>query len=120
MTIRIALRNLLHDRVRLAVTLIGVIFAVVLIAVQGGLFVGFTRTTSCVIENTEAEVWVASRGVRNFDVTHPLPGHKFHQIDRDRLGPRPVPEECLGTFLGQPGQRRCLEGGLRPLVQVLA
>ena len=43
MIIRIALRNLLHDRVRLAVTLTGVVFAVVLIAVQGGLFVGFTR-----------------------------------------------------------------------------
>lgn len=80
MTIRIALRNLLHDRVRLAVTLVGVIFAVVLIAVQGGLFVGFTRATSCVIDNTEAEIWVASKGVRNFDVTHPLPDFKFHQI----------------------------------------
>jgi len=80
MIIRIALRNLLHDRVRLAVTLTGVVFAVVLIAVQGGLFVGFTRATSSIIENTEAEIWAASRGVRNFDVTHPLPGHKFHQI----------------------------------------
>ena len=80
MIIRIALRNLLHDPVRLAVTLTGVVFAVVLIAVQGGLFVGFTRATSCVIENTEAEVWVASRGVRNFDVTHPLPDQKFHQV----------------------------------------
>jgi len=80
MTIRIALRNLLHDRVRLAVTLTGVVFAVVLIAVQSGLFVGFTRATSCVIENTEAEVWVGSRGVRNFDVTYPLPARKFHQI----------------------------------------
>jgi putative ABC transport system permease protein len=82
MIIRIALRNLLHDRVRLAVTLVGVIFAVVLIAVQGGLFVGFTRATSCVIENTEAEIWVSSKGVRNFDVTHPLPDFKFHQILR--------------------------------------
>lgn len=80
MTIRIALRNLLHDRVRLAVTLTGVVFAVVLIAVQGGLFVGFTQATTCVIDNTEAEIWVASRGVRNFDVTHPLPPRKFHQI----------------------------------------
>lgn len=80
MTIRIALRNLLHDRVRLVVTLTGVIFSVVLIAVQGGLFVGFTQATTCVIDNTGAEVWVASRGVRNFDVTHPLPPRKFHQI----------------------------------------
>lgn len=80
MTIRIALRNLLHDRVRLAVTLVGVIFAVVLITVQGGLFVGFTQATSCVIDHTQAEVWVGSKGVRNFDVSHPLPDFKFHQI----------------------------------------
>ena len=74
------MRNLLHDRVRLAVTLTGVVFAVVLIAVQGGLFVGFTQATSCVIDNTDAALWVASRGVRNFDVAHPLPDYKFHQI----------------------------------------
>ena len=80
MIIRIALRNLLHDRVRLAVTLTGVVFAVVLIAVQGGLFVGFTQATSSIIENTEAEIWVASRGVRNFDVAHPMPAWKFHQV----------------------------------------
>jgi putative ABC transport system permease protein len=80
MTIRIALRNLLHDRVRLAVTLTGVVFAVVLISVQGGLFVGFTRATSCIIENTEAEIWVASKGVRNFDISQPMPEYKFHQI----------------------------------------
>jgi putative ABC transport system permease protein len=80
MTVRIALRNLLHDRIRLVVTLTGVIFAVVLIAVQSGLFVGFTTATSCVIENTEADVWVASRGVRNFDVTHPLRERKYHQV----------------------------------------
>jgi putative ABC transport system permease protein len=80
MTVRIALRNLLHDRIRLAVTITGVVFAVVLIAVQGGLFVGFTTATSCVIENTEADVWVASRGVRNFDVTHPLRERKYHQV----------------------------------------
>ena len=77
MTGLIAVRNLLHDRVRLAVTLTGVVFSVVLIAVQGGLFVGFTSATSCVIENTDAEVWVASRGVRNFDVTNPLKEAKY-------------------------------------------
>ncbi len=80
MTVRIALRNLVHDRIRLAVTLTGVIFAVVLIAVQSGLFVGFTTATSCVIENTEADVWVASKGVRNFDITHPLRERKYHQV----------------------------------------
>ncbi|GFK94924.1 putative ABC transporter permease [Fundidesulfovibrio magnetotacticus] len=79
MTLTIALRNLLHDKVRLAVTLTGVVFAVVLIAVQAGLFVGFTTATSTVIDNTRAQYWICARGMRNFDVTSPLPQKAFHQ-----------------------------------------
>jgi putative ABC transport system permease protein len=41
----LARRNLVHDRVRLVVTLTGIVFAVVLIVVELGLFVGFTVTT---------------------------------------------------------------------------
>ncbi|MBI4806108.1 MAG: FtsX-like permease family protein [Desulfovibrio sp.] len=79
MTLIIALRNLLHDKVRLVVTLTGVVFAVVLIAVQVGLFVGFTSATSAVIDNTEADIWVCARGMRNFDVTSPLPQKAYYQ-----------------------------------------
>jgi len=80
MTLTIAIRNLLHDRVRLAVTLTGVVFAVVLIAVQLGLFVGFTRATSCVIDNTDADIWIAAKGVRNFDVSSPMRERKLYQV----------------------------------------
>ena len=79
MTLVIAIRNLLHDKVRLIVTLTGVVFAVVLIAVQSGLFVGFTSATSTVIDNTEADIWVCARGMRNFDVTSPLSQKAFYQ-----------------------------------------
>jgi len=79
MTLIIALRNLLHDKVRLVVTLTGVVFAVVLIAVQAGLFVGFTSATSSVIDNTDADIWICARGMRNFDVTSPLPLKAYYQ-----------------------------------------
>ena len=39
----LARRNLFHDKVRLTVTLTGIVFAVVLIVVELGLFVGFTE-----------------------------------------------------------------------------
>src|SRR5213594_4012249 len=39
----LARRNLFHDRVRFAVTLTGIVFALVLIIIQFGLFLGFTR-----------------------------------------------------------------------------
>jgi putative ABC transport system permease protein len=45
----LALKNLVHDKVRLAVTLVGIIFSVVLSAIQLGLFVGFQRATSDII-----------------------------------------------------------------------
>jgi putative ABC transport system permease protein len=79
MTLIIAIRNLLHDKVRLVVTLTGVVFAVVLIAVQSGLFVGFTSATSTVIDHTDADIWICARGMRNFDVTSPLPLEAYYQ-----------------------------------------
>src|SRR5690349_8983946 len=39
----LALRNLFHDKIRLSVTVTGIVFAVVLIVIQFGLFVGFTQ-----------------------------------------------------------------------------
>ena len=45
----LARRNLFHDKIRLAVTLTGITFAVVLVVVELGLFLGFTTTTSGLI-----------------------------------------------------------------------
>jgi hypothetical protein len=46
----LAQRNLFHDNVRLTVTLTGIVFSVVLIVVQLGLFIGFTTATSNLID----------------------------------------------------------------------
>src|SRR5215475_3513349 len=59
----LARRNLFHDKVRLTVTLTGIVFAVVLIVVELGLFVGFTTTTSGLIDRSGADLWVTSRHV---------------------------------------------------------
>ena len=68
----LAVRNLFHDRVRLAVTLTGIIFAVVLVAVQIGLFIGFTTTTSNLIDHSGADLWVMSKGVKYIEVGVPF------------------------------------------------
>ena len=58
----LAWQNLIHDRVRLAVTLTGIMFAVILIVVEFGLFLGFTTTTSSLIDHSGADLWIiASR-----------------------------------------------------------
>ena len=75
----LALRNLLHDKVRLVVTLTGVIFAVVLVAVQVGLFIGFQTATSNVIDNSKADIWITSKGVGYIESGLPFSERKFYQ-----------------------------------------
>jgi putative ABC transport system permease protein len=72
----LARKNLLHDRVRLLVTLTGIVFAVVLSAIQLGLFVGFQRATSDVITFAGADLWVMSRGVTNLENAVPFSERK--------------------------------------------
>jgi putative ABC transport system permease protein len=74
----LARKNLLHDRVRLLVTLTGIVFAVVLSAVQLGLFVGFQRATSDVIRFAGADLWVMSRGVTHLENAVPFSERKAY------------------------------------------
>jgi putative ABC transport system permease protein len=76
----LARRNLMHDRVRLAVTLTGIVFAVVLIVVELGLFVGFTITTSNVIDNSGADLWVTSKHVPYIELGVPFSERKLYQV----------------------------------------
>ena len=78
----LARRNLFHDRVRLAVTLTGIVFSVVLAAIQLGLFVGFTRATSDLISHSGADVWVMSRGVGNLENAVAFPEQRQFQVMR--------------------------------------
>jgi putative ABC transport system permease protein len=73
----IARRNLFHDRVRLAVTLIGIVFSVVLASIQLGLFLGFTTATSDVIDQSGADFWVVSRGATHLESSVPFTEQEY-------------------------------------------
>jgi putative ABC transport system permease protein len=75
----LAVSNLLHDKVRFAVTVVGVVFAVVLVAVQIGLFIGFSTTTSNVIDHSQADLWIASQNVDHLEVGVPMAESKLYQ-----------------------------------------
>lgn len=68
----LAWRNLTHDRARFVVTLVGIIFAVVLIGLQIGLFLGFSDSATNVIRKTRADFWIAGKGTRNFEIAQPM------------------------------------------------
>jgi len=76
----LARRNLFHDRIRFAVTLTGIVFALVLIIIQFGLFLGFTTTTSNNIDHSKADLWIVFRGVGYFDTSRAFSERKFYQV----------------------------------------
>ncbi len=76
----LARRNLFHDRIRFAVTLTGIVFALVLIIVQFGLFLGFATTTSNNIDHSKADLWVVFHGVGYFDTSREFSERKYYQV----------------------------------------
>jgi putative ABC transport system permease protein len=76
----LAHRNLFRDKVRLAVTLTGIVFAVVLIIVQMGLFIGFTRTTSGLIDHSGADLWVVPKHMAYLEATAPFSERKLYRV----------------------------------------
>jgi putative ABC transport system permease protein len=76
----LARRNLFHDKVRFAVTLTGIAFALVLIIIQFGLFLGFTTTTSNNIDHSKADLWIVFHGVGYFDTGRTFSERKFYQV----------------------------------------
>ena len=67
MIFTLALRNLLHDRVRLTVTLVGILFSIVLVAVQLGLYLGSSRMITANIARSNADLFVTTYGAKSFE-----------------------------------------------------
>ena len=76
----LAQRNLMHDKVRLTVTLTGIVFAVVLIVVELGLFVGFTVTTSGIIDQSKVDLWIVSKGTPYIEQGSAFSERKLYQV----------------------------------------
>ena len=76
MIVKLAIRNLLHDRARFLVTLIGVLFAVVLLAVQLGLYLGARKMISGMVAHTTGDIWIAAYGANSFEQAPILTGRE--------------------------------------------
>jgi putative ABC transport system permease protein len=67
MILTLAFRNLFHDRVRLAVTLVGILFSIVLVAVQLGLYLGASNMITANIDHAKADLWITVYGAKSFE-----------------------------------------------------
>jgi putative ABC transport system permease protein len=63
----LASRNLFQDRLRFIATLIGIVFSVVLVMVQMGLYLGFGRMVTTMIDHAPADLWVVAHGTKSFE-----------------------------------------------------
>ncbi|SPP95356.1 ABC transporter permease [Bradyrhizobium vignae] len=63
----LASRNLFHDRLRFVATLVGIVFSVVLVMIQMGLFLGFGRMVTTMIDHASADLWVLPKGAKCFE-----------------------------------------------------
>ena len=63
----LALRNLFQDRLRFIASLMGIVFSVVLVMVQMGLYFGFSGMVTTMIDHTSTDLWIVSSGANYFE-----------------------------------------------------
>jgi putative ABC transport system permease protein len=67
LTLVLASRNLFQDRLRFIATIIGIVFSIVLVTVQLGLFLGFERMVTTMIDHAPADLWIVPLGTKCFE-----------------------------------------------------
>jgi putative ABC transport system permease protein len=77
---KLAYRNLFHDRLSLVVTLVGIVFSLILVAVQCGLYIGSEQKIATVIDKTPADLWVVPFGTKSFDDPSLLTGREKYNV----------------------------------------
>jgi len=99
---KLAWRNLINDRLRFAVTIVGIAFAVFLMVFQGSLLAGFIRAASKAIDATDADIWISARGVDCFEFATPIP-RRFREMAMGVPGVAQVQRIAVGfTLLQKP------------------
>ena len=82
----LATRLAFHNRARLLVTLFGVVFSAYLTLTETALYIGMMENATSIIRHSGADLWVASKGVQNFDFAKPFPDERLKLIqDRAEL-----------------------------------
>ena len=68
----LAIRYVLGDVPRLIASLAGIAFVVALVLVQAGIYSAFVGSTTLLIDESDADLWVASRDMQYLEITLPL------------------------------------------------
>jgi putative ABC transport system permease protein len=77
----LARKTLFEDLPRFLVAQAGVAFAVGLVAIQAGIFLGFVKSSGLPVDESSADVWVAAKEMGYFELAKPF---AFEKLDKAR------------------------------------
>jgi putative ABC transport system permease protein len=69
----LALRYVLADVPRLVASVAGIAFVVALVLVQAGIYSAFVASTTLLIDESDAQLWVGSSAMQYLEITLPVP-----------------------------------------------
>ncbi len=116
MVYTLALRNFIHDRVSLIVTLVGIVFSVVLMAIQIGLYYGSQQVITGMIDHSGAQLWITPIGAQSFDDSALLKGgEKYAALSRPGVAAAvDVAVQIMSWKRGDGGQQAVVVVGTDP------
>lgn len=110
---RLAVRMLLHDRLKSLGTLLGVVFAVVLSNQQIGTFLGLVHKNVMFVENAGADLWIAPAGTETLE-----PGRRVSDAALSQARTTPGVAWAEPLLFGAASLRVPATGGSEPVTLV--
>ena len=109
----LASRNLFHDRIRLIATVVGIVFSIVLVTVQLGVFLSFERMITTMIDHATADIWIAPAETKSFEGSALLAGReRFQALSVDGVA------EVIPVVAGYASWRNPKGGAATPIFLV--
>ncbi len=78
----IARKNLFEDIPRFLVAQAGIVFAVSLVTIQIGILRGFSRSTARLVDQSSADLWVASKDIVHLELSSPMPAQRVEDAQK--------------------------------------
>lgn len=76
----LAWKTMFHEKVRLALAVTGIAFSTILVLAQVGIYIGMVKNAVAVITHTDADIWIASKNIRNVDFGVPFPEERVYRV----------------------------------------
>jgi putative ABC transport system permease protein len=76
----LAFKTLFQERGRLVITLVGIVFSTVLTLLEVAIYIGMMGNATGVVRHTDADIWIMSKNVPNFDFSQPFPAYRIDRV----------------------------------------